>query len=188
MSVEVWKDISGFEGLYQVSTHGRVKRLSKLVHNNGLLNKAKEYYSKEKILTPSNISKGYKGVTLTKNGKRYPKKVHRLVAETFIPNTNNYEQVNHIDCDKRNNHISNLEWVNQYQNMQHALKNGLLNIDSATKYKYRPVSQYDLSGNLIRHFASLKEAGDMLGKPTGNISKCCSNKTKQAYGFMWKYR
>ena len=97
---EQWKDIEGFEGLYQISSYGRVKRLSKLIHNEGLLNNSKEYYSKEMILKPAYISKGYRGVTLTKEGKRYPKKIHRLVAQAFIPNPYKKPQVNHIDCDK----------------------------------------------------------------------------------------
>lgn len=184
---EQWKDIEGFEGLYQISSYGRVKRLSKLIHNEGLLNKSKEYYSKEMILKPAYISKGYRGVTLTKEGKRYPKKIHRLVAQAFIPNPCKKPQVNHIDCDKSNNHVTNLEWVSQYMNMLHAKEHGLLNIEKATMVKYHPVAQYDLSGNLIKEWKSLKEASESLGKPSGNIYKCCQRKIKSAYGFIWKY-
>ena len=125
MGIETWKDIVGFESLYQVSNLGRIKALPKKVYNSGLLNSNKCFISKEKILKPSTISKGYKGITLTKEGKRYPKKVHRLVAMAFIPNPYNKSQINHIDCNKANNCVENLEWCTNGENQKHAFKHGL---------------------------------------------------------------
>ena len=184
---EQWRDIKSFEGLYQVSTYGQVKRLSKTVVNEGLKGKTKQFVSKEMILKPARVSKGYLGVTLTKDGVRYPRKIHRLVAETFIDNPLNKSQVNHIDCDKTNNRIENLEWVTQQENIDHAKINGLITCEKATLKKYRKVSQFDLSMNLIREWNSLKEAGEFLGKPSSNISKCCNGEIKTAYGYVWKY-
>lgn len=125
MGIEVWKDITGFENLYQVSNYGRVKRLSRKIYNKGLLKNKKYFYCKEIILKNSTVSKGYKGVTLVKNGKRYHKKVHRLVAIEFIPNIDNKPQINHIDCNKANNMVNNLEWCTNSENQIHAYKNGL---------------------------------------------------------------
>jgi hypothetical protein len=125
MGIEIWKDIKGFEGLYQISNYGRVKRLSKKVFNKGLVHGKEYFISKEIILKNATISKGYQGVTLTKNKKRYSKKVHRLVAEAFIPNPENKSQINHIDCNKKNNCVDNLEWNTQSENLKHAFKNGL---------------------------------------------------------------
>ena len=136
---EIWKDIPGYEGLYQVSDLGRIKRLPKLVKNEGLRNKSKTFISKELIIKPFNISKGYKGVILTKNGKRTNKKLHRLVAEVFIENPFNKPQVNHIDCDKTNNKVTNLEWVTGSENIIHAVKNGLQHPELIAKKRWRKI-------------------------------------------------
>ena len=108
---EEWKDIKGYEGLYQVSNLGRVKSLGN--------NKSK----KEKILDPKPNMYGYKEVRLSKEGKRKPYKVHRLVAIYFIPNPNNYKEVNHKDEDKTNNHVSNLEWCDRKYNINYGTRN-----------------------------------------------------------------
>lgn len=125
MTKEIWKDIKEFEGLYQVSNFGRIKRLSKKVYNSGLVHNKKYFISKEIILKNATISKGYLGVTLTKDKKRYPKKVHRLVAQAFIDNPENKPQVNHKDCNKQNNCVDNLEWCTNSENQIHAFTNGL---------------------------------------------------------------
>lgn len=137
MTKEIWKDIKDFEGLYQVSNLGRIKRLPKKVYNNGLKNKNKYFISKEIILKPSTISKGYKGVILTKDKKRYPKKVHRLVAQEFIPNPENKPQINHIDCNKTNNSVENLEWCTNSENQIHAYKHGLNNCINANIARWK---------------------------------------------------
>lgn len=136
MTEEIWKDIKDFEGIYQISNLGRIKRLAKRIYNEGLIGK-KYFDSKERILKPSTISKGYKGITLTKDKKRYSKKVHRLVAETFIPNPENKPQVNHIDCNKENNRIDNLEWCTNSENQIHAFKNGLNSSKKANEARWR---------------------------------------------------
>lgn len=117
---EVWKDIEGYEGLYQVSTCGNIKSLPK-VRRNG----TGTYIQKERLLKPSNTSTGYKKVELCKDGKRKSFKVHRLVAIAFIPNPDNKPEVNHIDGNKINNNIDNLEWVTSSENSVHAYETGL---------------------------------------------------------------
>ena len=134
---EAWRDIRGFEGIYQISNLGRVKRVAKKIFNNGLLGEKEYFNSKERILKPSIISKGYIGITLTKGKKRYPKKVHRLVAQAFIPNPNNKPQINHIDCDKSNNRVDNLEWCTNSENQKHAFIHGLNNSKKANEVRWR---------------------------------------------------
>lgn len=110
MENEVWKDIRGYEGLYQVSNLGRVKSLSKNV-------KGRNY--KEIIKAPSYGGKGYYRLSLCKNGKNKYFYIHRLVAQAFISNPNNYPCVNHIDCNIYNNNFDNLEWCTYKYNNNH---------------------------------------------------------------------
>jgi hypothetical protein len=118
--IEIWKDISGYEGFYKVSNMGRVKSLSRIVNNNGGIK-----VIRETILKTSSKNNWYHYVKLSINnvGKVY--RVHRLVAETFIPNPENKRTVNHIDGNKENNLITNLEWNTHSENLQHAYDTGL---------------------------------------------------------------
>lgn len=120
---EVWKDIEGFEGKYQVSNLGRVKSVKRLVDNDGVLGKKGKQTVRERILKFAD-ARGYKVVALYGHGtKRSILYVHRLVASAFI---NPKLEVNHIDGNKENNSSSNLEWVSKRQNMDHAAINGLI--------------------------------------------------------------
>lgn len=113
--MEVWKDVKGFDGLYQVSNYGQVKRLAKKVYQ-----KSGVYATyKTKILKQETV-KGYKRVSLSKENLVTRITVHRLVALTFIENNENKPQVNHIDGDKTNNHVCNLEWCTANENEKHS--------------------------------------------------------------------
>lgn len=124
---EIWHDIFGYEGLYQVSNFGRIKSVDRIIKNSGTKNG--EYHVKGKIKNVSEYKSrgGYCGVTLYKNnvGKSY--RVHRLVAQAFIPNPENKPEVNHKDGNKKNNCVDNLEWVTGKENTIHAWNTGLTN-------------------------------------------------------------
>lgn len=124
MNNEIWKDIKGYEDLYQISNLGNVKSLYRIINYtfNGKPKKRKIY---EKILKKSVNRFGYEYVCLSREYKTHKVKVHRLVAEAFIPNVNNKPQVNHINGVKTDNRVENLEWCNNSENMQHAVKTGL---------------------------------------------------------------
>ena len=117
--IEVWKDVVEFPTHYQVSNIGNIRRKAPYV------NQSKAWDSNNKILSFRLHTNGYQRVMLSINGKHYDRYVHRLVAEAFCENPNNYNEVNHIDGNKDNNHVSNLEWVTPMQNTHHAIRTGL---------------------------------------------------------------
>lgn len=122
---EVWKDIKDFPN-YQISNFGRVK--SKGRYRKVGIKNVNKVYRKEFIINGYINKKGYRQVTLyDKNRKPKTMRVHRLVALHFIINSDNLSQVNHIDGNKLNNNVSNLEWISNYENIQHAIKTGLIN-------------------------------------------------------------
>ena len=116
---EIWKDIVGYEGLYQVSNFGRVKSLAKYKNGNG----GSKFWRKERILKPANTGRGYLMVVLIKEKKRTTYILHRLVAQAFIPNPNNLPQINHKDENKTNNVVSNLEWCDNKYNSNYGTRN-----------------------------------------------------------------
>lgn len=118
---EIWKDLIDFENYYQVSNTGLVRRkLGPTFYKDGRV----AYFS-ETILKPGRDHKGYLRVFLSVKSKQYSRRVHRLIAKTFITNIENLPQVNHKDCNKENNNVDNLEWSTNLENMRHAFKNGI---------------------------------------------------------------
>ena len=190
--MEVWKDIKGFEGLYQISNLGRVRSLDRPVKQRGNSIQIK----KGKIIVQSKNHKGYPTTNMSKGNKRYGRPTHRLVAETFIPNPENKDQVNHIDGDKLNNSVENLEWMTGKENIRHAIENGLMKFDVkiakhasnvARERNKKIVSQYDLDGNYISTFGSLIEAEEKTGVTRKGISEVACGRQKTAGGYAWKY-
>lgn len=167
---EEWKDVTGFEGLYQVSNLGRVKSMPKRGHG-------------EIILSPSKDKDGYLLVYLYSNRRKFACKVHRLVAKHFIPNIYNLPQVNHIDENKQNNIVTNLEWCTSSYNNSYGI--GCVNRVSS---KSIPILQLSVDGAIIRGWKSAKEAETILGFNSSNIVNCCRGKYKSMYGFKWKYK
>lgn len=111
------------------------------------------------------------------------------MSETFIPNIKNKEQVNHIDGNKRNNKVENLEWCTQTENIRHAIKTGLIKNKGIDNKRSKEVYQLDLEDNILNIFGSIREAGRYLGGIEKNAKICavCKGKMKTAYGYKWRY-
>jgi hypothetical protein len=177
LSNEYWKDIEGYEGLYQVSNLGRVKSLRS-----------------NKILKQQTDKNGYKRVILSYLNKQKCFQVHRLVAIAFILNTDDKPTVNHEDGNKENNLVSNLSWATNSEQTKHAIKNKLIDL-SKRDYKSiiektisktrKPIVQYDINGNLIKRFIGINVAKRETG--INNIEKCLSGERQTAGGYIWKY-
>lgn len=175
---EIWKDIREYEGLYQISNLGRVKSLDRdIIRKNG-----RNHHTNEKILTPSKNLKEYLFVSLRTCNSRKIKYIHRLVCEHFIPNQHNYSQVNHIDENKENNCINNLEWCTNIYNCNYGSHNKKI-----AKSLSKSLNQYDLNGTFIRNWKNSAEVYNNLKIDRGHISSCCNGKRKTAGGFIWKY-
>ena len=165
---EIWKDIKGFEGHYQVSDKGRVRSLK---------------YGKERILKPERTHNGYLRVGLLKNRNRKMFMVHRLVGQAFLSNSHNLPQINHKDEDKTNNRVENLEWCDGKYNMNYGTRT-----QRVTEKVSKPVLQYSKDGEFIREWKSTHTVERNLGYSKGNISSCCTGKLKWIYGFIWNYK
>ena len=158
---EEWTDIKDYEGLYQVSNFGRVK----------------SSYT-NRILKPIKHTTGYLGVNLYKNNVSYTKTIHRLVAQAFIPNPENKPEVNHIDEDKTNNMISNLEWVTSKENVNHGTRNERASI---------PIIATNLKTGKSTEFYGVSESARQLGLHTSNITEVLKGRRRQTGGYIFKY-
>ena len=176
---EIWKSIDGFEGIYEVSNFGRVKSLEKTgsVYT-GKGKPRKEYTINETIV--KGWSQEYQSVDLRKGGKSHSKKIHRLVAEAFIPNTNNKPQINHIDENKFNNRVDNLEWVTSKENVNHGT-----GIVRRSKTQRKPVIA--LKGEEKITFESIGEAADALGVDRSCVSHTLAKRMSNVKGYTFEY-
>lgn len=185
-SKEVWRDIKGYEGLYQVSNFGRVKALTKRTKTwNGYKTWA------EKIIHPIIQRSGYAHVGLWRNQKCKQSRLHRLVAEAFCQNADkeNKTIVNHINENKLDNRACNLEWVTCKENTHHGaclVKRGK-SISKTRANKSLSVYCYDETGSLIRVFSTCAEANAWLGIPRNNrtIAATCRGEQSTAFGYRW---
>lgn len=164
--MEIWKDIKGYEGLYQVSNKGRVKSIR---------------FRKEKILHQNKV-RGYLRTILSKNGVKIQYQTHRLVYKTFEGDIPNGLQVNHIDENKENNCVENLNLMTPKENINW----GTNRQRAAEKYK-KTLYQYDKNNNLICVFDSIKSACEKYNIFQGNISSCCSGRMKTYKGYKWSF-
>lgn len=177
--VEKWQPIKGYEGYYEVSSFGRVKAVTRKIYaHDRFMNPCVEVKKERELLLDSN-RQGYKRVTLSKNGTRDRRAVHRLVAEAFLSNPEDKSQVNHIDGDPSNNNVKNLEWNTPKENQWHS-RNILKNDSNVTKK--RPVLCVD-TGEV---FPSIREAQRVYGKNT-HIWEAASGRRKKAANKKWNF-
>lgn len=190
---EIWEDIPGYEGLYQVSNHGRVKCLPK-VWFSGMGNNIKRSLP-ERIKGVRSTGNGYNQTTLHKDGVAINYTIHRLVAQSFIPNPDNKPQINHKDGNKKNNHVSNLEWCTSAENVNHSWDMGLSKVypgfgqnnGGANNGNAKKVIQMDVNGKIIKEWGYVEQAASELGFGAHNISACACNRQITAHGYKWKY-
>ena len=165
---EIWCPVKNYESLYEVSDQGRVKSLK---------------FGKERILKQGRMPNGYLLVCLYNNGEKKSCKVHRLVAQTFIPNPDNLPEVNHKDENKENNSVQNLEWCDRKYNQNYGT-----GIQRMAEKKSKQVLQFTKSGEFVREWKSAMDVQRTIGYFNNSISNCCNGKLKSAYGYIWKYK
>lgn len=202
METEIWKDIKGFEGLYQVSNMGEMRALDKYV-NAGIKNNKVVKKTGKKLLLQT-TKRGYKHISICKNGKSKNINIHRIVMETFCPDKKDFKympyekledidlsklEVNHKDENPSNNKLSNLEWCTHSYNINYGdRKRKVLEGIMKTKYNFTPVIQKDLNGNFICKYDSIKQASIATGLYRSQISRCARGIYKQSGGFIWEFR
>lgn len=166
---EIWKDIKGYEGKYQVSNTGKVRSLN--YKNTGEVRLLKQHLTRN----------GYLQIGLTKYGKSIYFSVHRLVSQTFIPNPDNLPQVNHKDECKTNNVVENLEWCSCQYNLNYGTHN-----ERMIKTQSKVILQFTKDGEFVKEWESMRCARRELG--ICNITQALKGRYKQAGGFVWKYK
>ncbi len=157
-------------GIYQVSNLGRIRNNSKFNY-------------KGRMLKPFHDTHEYMQVRLYKDNKSKSHKVHRLVAETFIPNPNNLPQINHIDENPKNNRADNLEWCTASYNINYGNR-----MKKYIEKRNKKTLQYDLEGNFIKEWESIKSIAKELKISKSGISNCAKGKFKQFKGYIWKFK
>ena len=176
---EIWKDIPGYEGLYQISTCGNVMSLN---YN---------HTGRRKIRIPRMDKGGYLYVNLYNAGHAKTKKIHRLVAEAFLANPNNYPQINHKDECKTNNNVNNLEWCDSSYNNRfgHRIRKSLdaHKLHGSPKAE-RPVVRLDKDGTIIDEFISISEAARCMGIKRESLRDAVLGRSKTCVGYIWKYK
>lgn len=166
---EVWRDVAGYEGLYEVSSRGRVRGLKR-----------------GNVLKPA-LSGGYLFVVLCKEGKRKDVYVHRLVATAFCPRDTEDTEVNHLNEIKTDNRADNLEWCTRLENIQHGTGIARHAEKQMNDHRSKPVRQLSLTGELVKEFPSVGEVVRVLGYDKGFLLRCISGKRPTAYGYRWQY-
>lgn len=175
-----WKSVRGFEGYYEVNELGELRSLDRIVE---CANGSKQR-RKGKLLK-FNIDRGYKKITLTKGCKGYNLFVHRIVFEAFVALIPSNYVINHIDGDKSNPCLDNLEMITRSANTQHAHDNNLVDMSSIKKR----VKQLTVYGELVKIHESAAEASRDVnnGKVVGTIAACCRGEIKTSMGYRWEY-
>ena len=190
---EVWRDVKDFEGIYKVSNLGRIKVLPKIDY----LSNGRVRLIKGRIISQQ-IYLGYPSVLLHKpKGRSFPKKVHILIAEAFIPNPNGYKEIDHINTNRADNRIENLRWVTHSMNMLNPITNERLKKGAQRRVKNgnnqlgqdrkRGVRMLNANGEIINEFDTIGQAAKYMGVSSSSISDACSGWSKTCRSYYWKY-
>lgn len=178
---EIWKDVPNYEGKYQVSNKGRVKSIKRTVKHNG----SKTRTFPEKILKPNKVSFDYLQVTLYNNGKRKCRYIHNLVMESFIGKKPNGYEVNHIDEDKSNNQLENLEYITRKENNNYGTRIERMIKSNVNGKKSKKVKETHLKTGEIVIFPSISEAQRQGYGP--KISEVCNGNRNHSGGYKWEF-
>lgn len=177
---EIWKDIKGYEGLYQISDRGNVKSFK---------------YGKERKLKPCKFGNGYLIINLSINGYYNSFNIHRLVCESFLPNPENKEQVNHKNGIKSDNRLDNLEWVTRSENAKHSFdilgrkgSKSALGKFGSNHNRSIPICRYSKLGEYIDEFEGFMDAYRKTGINISSIHRCCKGEYSHAGGYIWEYK
>lgn len=190
--MEIWKDIPNFEGLYQASNLGRIKSVKRYyIQFNGYGFYKHSY--KERILSQQKNKNGYMIINLSKNCKKYTKLVHRLVAQAFLENKMNYEEINHINGNKQDNRVDNLEWCNRLYNQREAEKLNLVKSPIRIRGYGNPLNKsivmIDNDNKILKEFYSITQASETIGCTLKHLSYCLINgKKDKITNNYWKYK
>lgn len=190
--METWKDIQGYEGLYQVSDLGRVRSLNRKVKRGD-----KVMILQGVVLKPQKCSNGYCFVTLSKGGDTRQFLIHRLVAKAFMPN--GIGEVNHIDENKNNNILSNLEWLSHKANINYGScierrtknsdfsgsKNPMFGRSRSGSPRAKRVAQLDMSGNIVAEYACIIDAAEAINCSVSSIRNALKGRTSHCRNFKW---
>lgn len=177
--IEIWKPVKGYEGLYEASNLGNIKSVSR-----------------DSLLSSHRINRGYLSVSLYRNGVGKRHLIHRLVAQSFIPNPNNLPYINHKDENPLNNRVDNLEWCDQTYNVNYGSAQERLSLAKIGKGRGMKILQYSMSNTLIKSYNSASQIQRELGFNTTPILNCCRGgyyrnskwvSVSQSYGFIWKF-
>ena len=183
---EVWKNIDGFENEYMISNLGRVRSIDRKSFD---YSKYSSY--KGNVLKPQKNRNGYLYILLSRNGHKYHRYIHRLVANAFIQNPLNKKEVDHINTDKNNNAVSNLKWVTRKENVNNPITKSRL-IEARKKNKTRnrkrcPIIKYSIDLKSYTEYNCIADACNENNYDYSTVRKCCKGLRKTAYGFIWKY-
>lgn len=170
---EIWKELNDIPGYY-ISSKGRIKRYRRIYNREDCT------YSMFKLLTPNDNGKGYKQLSVKVNGKRVTRYIHRLVAEYFLDNTNNGSEVNHIDADKSNNDMDNLEYCSRQENLEHAMRMNLIKKGAeAPNSKLTNEQVKEIRKTFVKHKQSAVKVGEKYGVQNKTILNIYDGKTYQ---------
>ena len=171
---EIWKPVIGWEGFYEVSNLGNVRRVT------------------GRILKQQKIARGYMGVTLSdyKDRRKSRRYVHQLVAEVFIGNPERLHDINHKNEIKDDNRVENLEYCSRVYNSNYGTiaKRKREKMYENTKHRFPDVLQYDINGNLIATYSTAGEASRATGFSQFSICRCCRGERKTYKNYIWKYK